>query len=130
VPWAGWFPGFPQRLEITGTGGTVTVEDGRIVRRALAAGPAAGTGTAGTGTAAAASGEGGVTPAADPAALDVASHAALDVASHAAQLADLLAAVDAGREPAVSGQSGRDALEIVCAVYESSRSGCPVRLGP
>ena len=111
------FPGFPQRLEITGTGGTVTVEDGRIVRRALAGGPAA----AATATAAALSGDAGPTPAADP--------AALDVASHAAQLADLLAAVDAGRQPAVSGRNGRDALEIVCAVYESSHTGRPVRLG-
>src|ERR1700730_206977 len=33
------FPGFPQRLEIPGTGGTVTVEDGQIVRRALVADP-------------------------------------------------------------------------------------------
>ena len=31
------YPGFPQRLEITGTDGTVIVEDGRIVRRALGA---------------------------------------------------------------------------------------------
>ena len=31
------FPGFPQRLEITGTRGTIIVEDGRIVRRSLAA---------------------------------------------------------------------------------------------
>ena len=53
----------------------------------------------------------------------------LDVASHAAQIADLLAAVDGGREPAVSGQSAREALEIVCAVYESSRTGRTVTLG-
>src|ERR1700733_11009095 len=33
------FPGFPQRLEITGTEGTVVVEDGRIVLRALRSGP-------------------------------------------------------------------------------------------
>jgi UDP-N-acetyl-2-amino-2-deoxyglucuronate dehydrogenase len=104
------FPGFPQRLEITGTEGTVTVEDGRIVRRALAAGadPA---GPAASGASAAA----------DP--------AALDVAGHAAQLADLLDAVDTGREPSVSGQNGRDALEVVLAVYESSRAGGPVTLG-
>ena len=31
------YPGFPQRLEITGTDGTVIVEDGRIVRRAFGA---------------------------------------------------------------------------------------------
>ena len=32
------FPGFAQRLEITGTGGTITIEDGAIVRRSLAGG--------------------------------------------------------------------------------------------
>ena len=42
---------------------------------------------------------------------------------------DLLGAVDAGREPAVTGESGRAALEIVLAVYESSRTGRPVSLG-
>jgi UDP-N-acetyl-2-amino-2-deoxyglucuronate dehydrogenase len=107
------FPGFPQRLEITGTGGTVTVQDGRIVGRALATdpGPAARDGAA----------EAGRSAAADP--------AALGVASHAAQLADLLDAVDTGREPAVCGRDGRDALEIVLAVYEASRTGRPVILG-
>ena len=93
------YPGFPQRLEITGTDGTVIVEDGRIVRR-----PDAGASGA----------------AADP--------AAIEVASHAAQIADLLAAVEEGRAPAVDGQAGRDALEIVRAVYESARTAAPVRL--
>jgi predicted dehydrogenase len=103
------YPGFPQRLEITGTGGTVIVEDGLITRRALAGQAAAGPGAAGPGAAA------------DP--------AALEVASHAAQLADLLAAVAEGREPAAGGQAGRDALEIICAVYESARTGRTVSLG-
>jgi predicted dehydrogenase len=108
------YPGFPQRLEITGTAGTVIVEDGRITRRALA-GLAAGDDHGGAGPGAPDSG-----PGADP--------AAIEVASHAAQLADLLAAVEESREPAVGGQAGRDALEIVCAVYESARSGRTVRL--
>ena len=99
------YPGFPQRLEITGTDGTVIVEDGRIVRRA-------GAGAIGA--------LGGLGAAADP--------AAIEVASHAAQIADLLAAVEEGRAPAVDGQAGRDALEIVRAVYESARTGAPVRL--
>jgi predicted dehydrogenase len=111
------FPGFPQRLEITGTEGTVIVEDGQIVRRALrtdqgsvsAAGDAAGPASV------------AASAAADP--------GSLEVASHAAQIADLLAAVDSGREPAVSGQNAREALEIVLAVYESSRGGHPVALG-
>ena len=113
------FPGFPQRLEVTGAEGTVIVEDGRIVRRAFGAQAGTGPGDAvPEGTAPVTSGG-----AADP--------AAIDVASHAAQIADLLAAVEEGREPAVDGQAGRDALEIVCAVYESARTGGPVRLpGP
>jgi predicted dehydrogenase len=107
------FPGFPQRLEITGTEGTVTVEDGQIVRAALRTGDASYSPAAAQSAAARSA-------AADP--------AALDIASHAAQIADLLASVDEGREPAVSGQDGRDALELVCAVYESSRTGRPVTL--
>jgi len=92
----------------------VIVEDGRIVRRAF--GPSAGAGT-------------GANTAADPGSVGAAADpAAIDVASHAAQLADLLAAVEEGREPAVDGQAGREALEIVCAVYESARTGRPVRL--
>jgi len=117
------FPGFPQRLEITGTTGTVTVEDGRIVRRALAADPAPKSPEAPE------TPESPAAPAADPATAAAADPAAVDVASHAAQLADLLGAVDAGREPAVTGESGRAALEIVLAVYESSRTGRPVSLG-
>jgi UDP-N-acetyl-2-amino-2-deoxyglucuronate dehydrogenase len=109
------FPGFPQRLEITGTEGTVIVQDGRIVRRAFGAGARAGRGCP----------DGGAGPGAAEAGSDP---AAVDVASHAAQIADLLAAIDEGREPAVGGQAGREALRIVCAVYESARTGRTVRL--
>ena len=111
------FPGFPQRLEVTGTDGTVTIEDGRIMRRAF--GARSGSGDSG----------GSLDSSAEPRAADSGSNpAAIDVASHAAQIADLLAAIEEGREPAVNGEAGRDALEIVCAVYESARTGRPVRL--
>jgi predicted dehydrogenase len=106
------FPGSPQRLEVTGTHGTVIVEEGRIVRCSFAADTDP--------TAPAAAADADRSAAADP--------TVQDIASHAAQLANLLDAVEAGREPAVSGQSGRDALEIVLAVYESSRTGRPVQL--
>jgi UDP-N-acetyl-2-amino-2-deoxyglucuronate dehydrogenase len=110
------YPGFSQRLEITGTEGTVVVEDGRIVSRALRAGPPG-------------PGEPGrpadhVTASAGPAAADAAAHpGGIDPASHAAQIADLLRAIDQGRQPSVTGQSARDTLEIVCAVYQSARDG-------
>ncbi len=96
------------------------IADGEIVRRAFGTG--AGTGGAdGDDRPDGADGRRSGT-AADP--------VALDVSGHAAQLADLLAAIDEGREPAVDGLAGRDALEIVCAVYESARSGRTVTLGP
>ncbi len=109
------FPGFPQRLEITGTKGTVIIEDGRLVGRRVraATGPAARRtrdGAAGRGDAAA-----------DP--------AALDISGHAAQIADLLAAIDEGRAAGGRRRGGRATLEIVCAVYESARSGRDRTLG-
>ena len=102
------FPGFAQRLEITGTSGTVVVEDGQIVRRALSAEL--------PGLREDDHNDDGNAPSA-------AANAALDSASHAAQIADLLAAIDAGRPPAVTAESGRAALEVVCAVYESAHEG-------
>jgi UDP-N-acetyl-2-amino-2-deoxyglucuronate dehydrogenase len=105
------FPGFAQRLEITGTNGTVVVADGEIVQARLL--------------------DGG-TVAADPAAADdggaAGGPAITSAASHAAQIADLLAAVEEGRQPLVSAASARDTLEIVCAVYESAREGRAVNL--
>jgi predicted dehydrogenase len=111
------YPGFPQRLVVTGTEGTVTVEDGQLVRAELRGGTVPG-GTTPPGE----SGDPDSPPgaAADP--------AALDVASHAAQIADLLASLDEGREPAVTGASGRETLALIRAVYESSRTGRPVRI--
>jgi predicted dehydrogenase len=119
------FPGFPQRLEITGTKGTLIVEDGQLVSRAFKddaqAADGGGQRPAGGGAQSADGGPGlGAGAAADP--------AVLDFSGHAAQLADLLAAIDEGRAPAVDGEAGRAALEIVCAVYESSRSGRTVTL--
>ena len=116
------YPGFPQRLEITGTDGTVIVEDGRIVRRAFGTQSGdAGPEDAGPGDGAGPGAIGALGGAADP--------AAIEVASHAAQIADLLAAIEEGRAPAVDGQAGRDALEIVRAVYTSARTGTPVSVG-
>jgi len=110
------FPGFAQRLEISGTGGTVVVEDGEIVCRSLRAeGPESGQ-----------RGSRAATSAAPPGGAAVPQ--AMDAASHAAQIADLLAAIDDGRRPSVTGENGRAALEVVCAVYESASEGRAVVL--
>jgi len=47
---------------------------------------------------------------------------------HAEQIADFVRAVREGREPAVTGREAVKSLEIVQAVYESSRTGAPVDL--
>jgi UDP-N-acetyl-2-amino-2-deoxyglucuronate dehydrogenase len=104
------YPGFSQRLEITGTEGTVIVEDGKIVSRALRGGPPGPGGPPGQAEA--------------PEAADAAADpGGIDPASHAAQIADLLRAIGQGRQPSVTAESARDTLEIVCAVYQSARDG-------
>jgi UDP-N-acetyl-2-amino-2-deoxyglucuronate dehydrogenase len=47
---------------------------------------------------------------------------------HTAQVADFVDAVRQGREPAVTGQDATRSLAVLLAVYESSRTGAPVRL--
>jgi predicted dehydrogenase len=46
---------------------------------------------------------------------------------HRDQLADFLAAIDEGRPPVVDGREGRKSVEIIRAIYESSRTGMAVR---
>jgi UDP-N-acetyl-2-amino-2-deoxyglucuronate dehydrogenase len=115
------FPGFAQRLEVSGTGGTVVVEDGAIVHRSFTS-DSPDPGLRGSRLPQPSAGEAADGPGA------AANAAALGVASHAAQIADLLAAVELGRQPSVTGRIARDTLEVVCAVYESAREGRPVVL--
>jgi UDP-N-acetyl-2-amino-2-deoxyglucuronate dehydrogenase len=47
---------------------------------------------------------------------------------HRAQLADVLAAIDEGRPPLVTGEDGLRAVELVDGVYQSARSGRAILL--
>lgn len=49
-------------------------------------------------------------------------------ARHREQIAEFLEALEAGREPRVGGPEGRKAVEIILAMYESSRTGKTVRI--
>jgi UDP-N-acetyl-2-amino-2-deoxyglucuronate dehydrogenase len=111
------FPGFAQRLEISGSNGTAIIEDGEITHLGLRQD------SPDPGLRGSREHVGATLPGA------AVSAAAIGVASHAAQIADLLAAIELGRPPAVTGADGRAALEIICAIYESARSGQPVRIG-
>ncbi|HEX5505133.1 MAG TPA: Gfo/Idh/MocA family oxidoreductase [Thermomicrobiales bacterium] len=114
------YPGLPERLAISGAGGTAVIEAGEVTVwefkdergevgaygakvRPGAPPPAAGT-------------------AADP--------AALEIAGHRAQLADLLAAIEEDRDPAVTGEEARKPLALILAIYESARTGREVVIAP
>ncbi len=99
------YPGMPERLELHGTLGTIILDEGRrraeyLVRgkppRVDRGGPAQGN-------------------ASDP--------AAVSPRAHALAFSDFLRAVDLGRRPEVDGHEARKALQVVEAIYRSSRSG-------
>lgn len=54
--------------------------------------------------------------------------AAISVKGHQIQIADFISAVREGREPMVSGAEARHAVEFILSVYESARTGLPVKL--
>jgi predicted dehydrogenase len=108
------YPGLAQRLEVTGNTGTVVIEDGEIVSRGLSADLDAPDSPA----------DRSQSPLAEGAAAP-----AIGAAAHAAQLADFVSAIGDDRPPVVTAQDGRDALEVVLAVYESSRQGRTITLG-
>ncbi len=52
----------------------------------------------------------------------------ISLAGHLRQIADLVAAVRENRAPAIDGAEGRKAVALVHAIYESAKSGRPVRV--
>jgi len=112
------YPGLPERLEITGTGGTVIVEAGSIKVCELKdeKGETSPYG-AKLRTDRTVDEESGAD---DPTAI---SHL-----SHREQISEFLGAINAETEPMLSGEEGRKPLEIILAVYESARSGREVQL--
>ncbi len=47
---------------------------------------------------------------------------------HNAQIEDVLYAIEHGRQPLVTPQSGRDTIELITAIYKSGSTGLPVTL--
>jgi UDP-N-acetyl-2-amino-2-deoxyglucuronate dehydrogenase len=106
------YPGFPERLEISGTAGSVEAGELRMTELVREKGElSAYGGRPGTSVPA------GAAAAADPAA--VADQA------HQAQLADFLAALDSDGTPLATGEQARANVAIIRAIYDSARSGRP-----
>ncbi len=56
------------------------------------------------------------------------SFPALAHEGHAGQIADFIGALNSGGQPLVTGQSGRNAIEVIMAIYKSSVTRAPVTL--
>jgi predicted dehydrogenase len=53
---------------------------------------------------------------------------AISYTGHMEQLKDFLKAIDTGRQPLVTGEEGRKSVEIILAIYKSSKTGKTVKL--
>jgi UDP-N-acetyl-2-amino-2-deoxyglucuronate dehydrogenase len=98
------YPGYPRRIELTGTEGTVILEHDRIIAANLRNGPAA----------------------LESAALDEnqsASNAAVtDSRGHQAVLEDFLQAIQQNRAPACDGLEGRRSLALIESIYRAAKT--------
>jgi UDP-N-acetyl-2-amino-2-deoxyglucuronate dehydrogenase len=101
------YPGYPRRLELTGTEGTVILEQNRLVAADLR--------TPREGLLSASEESGGNPSASSPVVSDVSGHREI--------LADFLRAVETGGTPICDGRGGRKSVALAQAVYESSRTG-------
>ena len=105
------YPGLPRRLEINGDKGTIIVEEDSITNWDI---------------------EGMERP------VDVvlerttsgaaSNPAAFSLDGHILQIGDMVEAVRNNREPMVNQYDGKKPVEIIMAIYESSRTGKPVNL--
>lgn len=127
------FPGLPASIEIYGTEGSLLTSGDALKEAHFKSGP--GEALPGGTTEAArihalqvAQGGTRSATAAKESAPPVADQAWEWGAAHRAQLADFIDAVHEKRRPAVDGTDGRQALELVLAIYESARTGQVVSL--
>jgi UDP-N-acetyl-2-amino-2-deoxyglucuronate dehydrogenase len=98
------YPGYPRRVEITGTEGTVILEHDRIIAANLRNTPSA----------------------AESVALDenqsASSAAVTDFRGHQSVLEDFLQAIQQNRAPACDGIEGRRSLALIEAIYRAAKT--------
>src|SRR5438876_12267145 len=99
------YPGYPRRVEISGTEGTVILEHDRIIAADLRNAPPAGFAPA----------EADTNPSASSAVVS-------DVRGHQAIFEDFLLAIQDDRAPACDGSEARRSLALVEAIYRAAKS--------
>jgi len=115
---AAW-PGYDRRVSITGTLGTVVIEQARVVKWDLREPALEG----------AVGGAAVIAPGA-PAGAAASTHVVADASAHRRVFEDFVSALDARRPPRVDGREGRRSVALIEAIYASSRSGQPVDVAP
>src|SRR5215475_553638 len=105
------YPGYKRRMEITGSEGTIILEHDRIVAADLLE-PDPGL----------------VIPAAGDTNASASSPIVSDIGGHRRLIEDFLRAMATGGPPVCDGPEGRRSVELIEAIYESSRTGMPVSL--
>lgn len=127
------YPGFPARLALHGTAGSAVVEGDRLATLAVAGRPTiGGEGANAHALQVATGGTRAATSAVEQVEADDAP-GLLDPAdvwgeAHRRQLLDFIDAAASGRAPLVDGTEGRNAVELVRAIYASAASDSVVRL--
>ncbi|HEY3438440.1 MAG TPA: Gfo/Idh/MocA family oxidoreductase, partial [Actinotalea sp.] len=120
------YPGFPARLAVHGTTGGAVIEGDRLATLATMGHAAVGGEPANAHARQVASG--GTRAATAAVEMSPPDPAGAWGDAHRAQLLDLIDAVADGRPPLVDGTSGREAVELVEAIYRSARTGAVVTL--
>ncbi|HEX6289537.1 MAG TPA: Gfo/Idh/MocA family oxidoreductase [Herpetosiphonaceae bacterium] len=121
------YPGLTARLEVHGDRGSAIIDSDELLYFHSAASDAEGASYG-------ASGDGNQAhdllsqSAADPPAAAAGSDPASLSMAHREQIRDFIAAIREDREPLVNIDEGRKAVAIILAIYESARSGRPVRI--
>jgi UDP-N-acetyl-2-amino-2-deoxyglucuronate dehydrogenase len=107
------FPGYPRRIELSGTNGTAIIEDDRLVA---------------TGFRSATPGTQEPTRSDTSAPINVSSPVVADVSGHRAVIEDFIQAIADNRAPGCDGREGVRSVALVEAVYDSARRGVPVEM--
>lgn len=103
------YPGFPRRLELVGSAGTVLVEGDRVTSVALRTGPATSPPNTVGNTSTSAS-----------------SPIVSDIRGHCRVIEDFAEATRGEHRPLCDGADGRRSVAVVQAIYRSAREGCAV----
>jgi predicted dehydrogenase len=107
------YPGYPRRLEVTGSEGTVILEDDKIVRLDLRKPGAPSTAA--------------VVSAPPPE--NVASPVVSDASAHQRVLEDFIRAIRENTVPATDGREARRSVELVEMIYTAARAQQPIAPG-